>query len=43
MVGINNVFNAVPPLLYTGSNANSDAKTYDYKGRYFFARMSHKF
>ena len=42
-VGVNNVANARPPLIYVGFAGDSDASTYDYMGRYFYARLSHLF
>jgi iron complex outermembrane receptor protein len=42
-VGVNNITNQDPPLIYAGFLANSDAATYDYLGRYFYTRLTHKF
>ncbi|SEU10194.1 TonB-dependent receptor plug domain-containing protein [Stigmatella erecta] len=42
-LGVNNVLNRAPPRLYAGFLADSDASTYDYMGRYFYARLSHEF
>ncbi len=42
-IGINNVLNPDPPVVYNGFLANSDASTYDYKGRYFYARFVQRF
>ena len=41
--GINNVTDAVPPTIYNGFLANSDAAAYDYIGRYFYFRVSQTF
>lgn len=42
-VGINNILNTPPPIILFGFLASSDAATYDYMGRYFYARAVHKF
>jgi outer membrane receptor protein involved in Fe transport len=42
-VGVNNVLDRNPPLIYIGFQADSDAPTYDYMGRFFYARMSQTF
>jgi hypothetical protein len=42
-VGINNIADKVPPFIDNGFTANSDADTYDYIGRYFYARLAHTF
>jgi iron complex outermembrane recepter protein len=42
-VGVNNVLDRAPALIYTGFAADSDAATYDYMGRFFYARLSHLF
>jgi iron complex outermembrane receptor protein len=42
-VGVNNVMNRTPPLIYIGFQADSDAPTYDYMGRFFYMRMSQLF
>jgi outer membrane receptor protein involved in Fe transport len=42
-VGVNNVLNRNPPLIYIGFQGDSDAATYDYIGRFFYARMSQLF
>jgi len=42
-VGINNIADRTPPFLDNGFTANSDADTYDYIGRYFYARLAHTF
>ncbi len=38
--GVNNVFDANPARVYNGSQAQSDASTYDYMGRYFYLRLT---
>ena len=42
-VGVNNITDQDPPLIYSGFLANSDASTYDYLGRYFYTRLNHSF
>ena len=42
-VGINNVFDAVPPAIYNAVAANSDAGTYDVLGRMVYLRLSQLF
>jgi len=42
-VGVNNVMNRDPALIYIGFQGDSDAATYDYFGRFFYARMSQAF
>jgi outer membrane receptor protein involved in Fe transport len=42
-VGVNNVFNTDPAVVYNGFLASSDAATYDYMGRYYYARLTHNF
>jgi iron complex outermembrane receptor protein len=42
-VGVNNITDQDPPLIYSGFLANSDASTYDYLGRYFYTRIAHNF
>jgi iron complex outermembrane receptor protein len=42
-VGINNVFDATPPVVYNAPAANSDATTYDFVGRMIYLRMSQLF
>ena len=42
-VGINNVFDASPPIVYNAPTANSDAATYDFVGRVFYVRLSQLF
>lgn len=42
-VGVNNITDQDPPLIYSGFLANSDASTYDFLGRYFYTRLTHNF
>ncbi|MCG8420423.1 MAG: TonB-dependent receptor [Proteobacteria bacterium] len=41
--GMNNVWDAKPAVIYNGFLASSDAATYDYLGRFMYARFSHAF
>jgi outer membrane receptor protein involved in Fe transport len=41
--GVNNIFNASPPLIYNGGFTPSDPSSYDYMGRFFYGRISHAF
>ncbi|HET7503868.1 MAG TPA: TonB-dependent receptor [Kofleriaceae bacterium] len=42
-IGVNNVLDRQPSLIYIGFQGDSDAATYDYMGRFFYARMSQLF
>ncbi|MEZ5564951.1 MAG: TonB-dependent receptor [Gammaproteobacteria bacterium] len=44
-IGINNMFDNQPPILYQNNvtNANTDVETYDTIGRYFFGSIVQKF
>jgi len=42
-VGINNLFDATPPVVYNSAAANSDAATYDFMGRMAYVRLSQLF
>jgi iron complex outermembrane receptor protein len=42
-VGINNVTNNQPAVIYTGLAGTSDSATYDYFGRFLYARLSQLF
>ena len=42
-VGVNNAFDAAPPVVYNAPSANSDATTYDFVGRMIYLRMSQLF
>jgi outer membrane receptor protein involved in Fe transport len=42
-VGVNNLFDATPPVVYNAAAANSDAATYDFVGRMVYVRMSQQF
>jgi outer membrane receptor protein involved in Fe transport len=41
--GVNNLLNRNPSLIYIGFAGDSDAATYDYLGRFFYARLSQMF
>ena len=40
-VGINNIFNQRPAVIFNGFLGTSDASTYDFLGRYLYVRLSH--
>ncbi len=40
-VGINNIFNQRPAVIFNGFLGTSDASTYDFMGRYLYLRLSH--
>jgi outer membrane receptor protein involved in Fe transport len=42
-VGVNNVLDRNPSLIYIGLQGDSDASTYDYFGRFYYARMAQAF
>ncbi len=42
-VGVNNVLDQAPPRIYSGFATDSDSATYDYRGRFVYARMSQRF
>ena len=42
-VGVNNLADQAPSLIYVGFQSDSDASTYDYMGRYFYARLTQTF
>jgi outer membrane receptor protein involved in Fe transport len=42
-LGVNNLLNRDPSLIYIGFAADSDAATYDYFGRFFYARLAQLF
>jgi iron complex outermembrane recepter protein len=42
-VGVNNIADQEPPLIYNGFLANSDSFTYDLLGRFFYARLTQAF
>jgi iron complex outermembrane recepter protein len=42
-VGVNNVLDATPPVVYNAAAANSDAATYDFIGRMIYLRLSQQF
>jgi outer membrane receptor protein involved in Fe transport len=41
--GVNNLLDQRPALIYIGFDADSDSSTYDFMGRYFYARVSQSF
>ncbi|HMG24094.1 MAG TPA: TonB-dependent receptor, partial [Kofleriaceae bacterium] len=42
-LGVNNLFDATPPVVYGAAAANSDAATYDFIGRMVYLRLSQLF
>jgi outer membrane receptor protein involved in Fe transport len=42
-VGVNNFLDQDPAVIYNGFSADSDASTYDYLGRFFYARLLQQF
>jgi iron complex outermembrane receptor protein len=42
-VGINNLTNNNPAVIYTGFAGTSDSSTYDYQGRFMYMRLSQNF
>jgi outer membrane receptor protein involved in Fe transport len=42
-VGVNNLADRKPPMIYQGFQGNSDAATYDYMGRFIYTRLSQLF
>lgn len=42
-LGISNIFDGVPPTIYNGFLATSDAATYDFLGRFVYARLEQRF
>jgi outer membrane receptor protein involved in Fe transport len=42
-VGVNNVLDRDPSLIYIGFAGDSDSSTYDYLGRFFYARLTQQF
>jgi outer membrane receptor protein involved in Fe transport len=42
-VGINNVLDRDPSLIYIGFQGDSDATSYDYMGRFYYARVAQAF
>jgi outer membrane receptor protein involved in Fe transport len=41
-VGVNNLFDQMPPASYANTPINFDIYTYDVMGRYFYVRLSKK-
>ena len=41
--GVTNLLNTEPTKVYNGDLAGSDPTAYDFMGRFFYARVSHKF
>jgi hypothetical protein len=41
-LGAENIFDQMPPFLGTAFNDNFDVRTHDSKGRFIYARLSHR-
>jgi outer membrane receptor protein involved in Fe transport len=39
--GVNNLFDATPPVIYNSVTPTSDPSAYDFVGRFFYARLTH--
>jgi outer membrane receptor protein involved in Fe transport len=42
-IGVDNLFDKRPPLIYHNGPGNTDSATYDMTGRYYWARATLKF
>jgi iron complex outermembrane recepter protein len=42
-VGVNNVFDRQPPVIYNGASGNYDTTAYDMLGRFMYARLTQSF
>jgi outer membrane receptor protein involved in Fe transport len=42
-MGVNNVNDVPPPTIFIGFQGDSDAATYNYLGRFFWARITQRF
>jgi outer membrane receptor protein involved in Fe transport len=42
-VGVNNVFDRQPPVIYNGAAGNYDESAYDFLGRFMYARLTQAF
>ncbi|MEZ4362434.1 MAG: TonB-dependent receptor [Kofleriaceae bacterium] len=42
-LGVNNVLDQAPPAIYSGVYGDSDAATYDYRGRFAYVRLTQEF
>jgi len=42
-IGVNNVTDQEPPVIFNGFLATSDSNTYDFLGRFFYARLTQAF
>ncbi|HEY6176903.1 MAG TPA: TonB-dependent receptor, partial [Kofleriaceae bacterium] len=42
-IGVNNVFDRTPPVIFNGAAANFDTATYDVVGRFMYARLTQAF
>lgn len=42
MLGVSNLFDTKPPIIYSETYTNSDGTNYDFMGRYYYVRLSHR-
>jgi outer membrane receptor protein involved in Fe transport len=42
-IGVNNVFDRAPPVIFNGAAGNYDEATYDFLGRFTYARLTQSF
>lgn len=42
-LGVNNIIDAMPPVIYNGAALNADESAYDFMGRFFYVRLSQLF
>jgi iron complex outermembrane recepter protein len=42
-LGVNNVLDQAPPVIYSGFSGDSDGSTYDFMGRFVYARLTQQF
>jgi len=42
-LGVNNIIDATPPVIYNGAALNADESAYDFMGRYFYIRLGQLF
>jgi len=42
-IGVNNVMNKLPTVIYSGFAGTSDSSTYDYMGRFLYMRLAQMF
>jgi hypothetical protein len=42
-IGVNNIMNNLPAVIYSGFAGTSDSGTYDYMGRFVYMRLAQMF